>query len=197
MSVPRTLTLRKKSKGYVLVQKPVRELETLRRRKAFELPEFKLNGSRNISVTGKNYEFNTFELLVDANVKDCDEFAVWVCGANSKAADTDAEKMEKTIIRYHAKSKTLSVDRRNSGRVDFHPKFPGVHSAPLELQDGKLKLRILVDTSSVEVFGQDGEVVVTDRIFPSPANRSTGVMTKGGEAEVESLKVYSLRSIWR
>ena len=41
------------------------------------------------------------------------------------------------------------------------------------------KLRVLVDRSSVEVFAQDGRVVLTDRVFPDPASLGTALEADG------------------
>jgi sucrose-6-phosphate hydrolase SacC (GH32 family) len=40
-----------------------------------------------------------------------------------------------------------------SGDVGFHPGFAGVQRAPLVTRLGEVRVRILVDASSVEVFG--------------------------------------------
>jgi fructan beta-fructosidase len=60
------------------------------------------------------------------------------------------------------------VDRRSSGNVAFHPKFGAVHAAPVDTSSGRVRLRVFVDRSSVEVFVNDGEATITDRIFPEP-----------------------------
>ena len=59
------------------------------------------------------------------------------------------------------------VDRRNSGRVDFHNAFAGRHEAPARLIGGQIELQIIVDRSCIEVFINDGEAVISDRIFPT------------------------------
>ncbi|MDI5791089.1 GH32 C-terminal domain-containing protein [Bacillus licheniformis] len=59
----------------------------------------------------------------------------------------------------------MFVDRSQSGNVSFNPNFnTGKHAAPLEPVAGKVKMRIYVDRSSVEVFGNDGRQVITDII---------------------------------
>jgi sucrose-6-phosphate hydrolase SacC (GH32 family) len=44
----------------------------------------------------------------------------------------------------------------------------------------------------VEVFANDGEVTITDRIFPGP--ESLGIEITG---EVRDLRVWPLRSVWQ
>lgn len=79
---------------------------------------------------------------------------------------------EEFIITYDAKSMTLTVDRSKSGLTDFSKDFDVLATAPLH---NKLKsLRLFVDNSSVEVFGNNGEVSLTSLVFPqSKYNRVT------------------------
>lgn len=54
-----------------------------------------------------------------------------------------------------------------------------------------LKLRILVDRSSVEVFAGDGRVVLSSLFFPNSSNKEFKIYAKGGNAKIVSLDVYS------
>lgn len=78
--------------------------------------------------------------------------------------------------------------------MDFHADFPGVQRAPLTARNGKVELRILVDWSSVEVFGGNGQAVITDQIFPSPDSNGIQLFAEGGSARLDSAKVWQLRS---
>ena len=69
-------------------------------------------------------------------------------------------------------------------------------SAPLSPKGGKIKLQILVDRTSIEVFGNDGRVSMASCFLPNPAERSLKIFSTGGEAKIVSLKVYPLRSAW-
>jgi levanase len=59
-----------------------------------------------------------------------------------------------------------------------------------------VRLRILVDWSSVEVFAGHGERVITDQIFPSAASDGLQLFANGGSATLDSLAVIPLRSSW-
>jgi sucrose-6-phosphate hydrolase SacC (GH32 family) len=67
------------------------------------------------------------------------------------------------------------------------------HSLPYA--DGKLRLVILVDRTSVEVFSQDGRVVLSECFLPSPDE--PGISMRGLSAKVDSLECWSLGSCWR
>ena len=49
----------------------------------------------------------------------------------------------------------------------FHEAYPGRHAGPVAWRNGAITLRILFDRSVLEVFANDGETVVTDRVFPT------------------------------
>ena len=62
--------------------------------------------------------------------------------------------------------------------------------------DGKLCFRFLVDRASIETFGAEGLVSITESVLFSPNYRGLDLFVRGGEAKVESLQVRSLNSIW-
>ncbi|MDQ0958484.1 sucrose-6-phosphate hydrolase SacC (GH32 family) [Streptomyces sp. B4I13] len=104
---------------------------------------------------------------------------------------------EETVIGYDTTTQELYVARTRSGAVDFDSTFPGVQTAPLKARNGKVKLRILVDRSSVEVFGCNGEAVITDQIFPAPSSTGVEVFAEGGTTALNHLQAWQLKSIWR
>lgn len=67
------------------------------------------------------------------------------------------------------------------------------NSARLAAVDGRIRLRILVDRSSVELFGNDGEVSFSSCIVPNPENKSLGFHVSGGEARIVSMRIHELR----
>jgi levanbiose-producing levanase len=50
------------------------------------------------------------------------------------------------------------------------------------MKDGKVHLRILLDSSSVEVFTQDGSTVISDIFFPQWGNTGAAAFSAGGTA---------------
>ena len=93
------------------------------------------------------------------------------------------------MIGYDAAAGELYVDRTRSGDVGFSRDFPGVQRAPLAARDGKVHLRILVDWSSVEVFADGGQTVITDQVFPSAASDGVQLFADGGRARIHSIRV--------
>ena len=83
------------------------------------------------------------------------------------------------------------MDRTESGRVDFSADFPAVTSAPASV-DGTITLRLFFDRTSVEAFGNDGEFVMTNLLFPSEPYSGMGFYSDRGAFSVVSLDIYSM-----
>lgn len=102
------------------------------------------------------------------------------------------EKGEKVDMYYDLNRKLFVMDRSESGIVDFSRDFPAVTVAPVNT-DKELTLRLFVDCSSVEAFGEDGKFVMTNLVFPSvPYGKMSFEADKNGYA-VKSLNVYKLQ----
>ncbi len=69
-------------------------------------------------------------------------------------------------------------------------------SAPLAPIAGGIQLRILVDRASIEVFANNGKIVMSYALPLAPNNRSIELFAREGNAKLESLDVWELRSIW-
>ena len=62
--------------------------------------------------------------------------------------------------------------------------------------DGRVRLRILVDRASVEVFANDGEYVLPNCFVPKVEDRSLALFAEGGQARVVGLTIHPVKSIW-
>jgi sucrose-6-phosphate hydrolase SacC (GH32 family) len=104
---------------------------------------------------------------------------------------------EYTLVGFDAAAKQLFVDRTKSGKTDFSERYPSRTVAPLDPGTGPLTLRIFLDRSSIEVFGDDGRVVMTNLVFPKPESTAISVVVEGGEADDFRVHIWNLRSIWK
>jgi len=68
--------------------------------------------------------------------------------------------------------------------------------APLAPEEGTIRLEILVDRTSIEVFGNRGRIYMPVGVIPPDEERSLAVFAKRGTAKVKSLQVYRLKSAW-
>ena len=69
-------------------------------------------------------------------------------------------------------------------------------SAPLPLVDGAIKVQILVDRTSVEIFGNSGAIALPLGVVPPGADVPVSLSAEGDGAAVKTLNVFELASIW-
>ena len=100
---------------------------------------------------------------------------------------------EKVTMVYDASAHTLSFDRREGGVTDFSQDFPVVTVTPTFENDGKISLRIFIDRSSIELFGNDGRFVMTNLVFPQNPYTELTVASQGGKTRLKDLKIYSIK----
>ena len=67
---------------------------------------------------------------------------------------------------------------------------------PLEPINNRIKLHVLVDRATLEVFGNDGKLSMSSCFLQDPDNKSLEIYTVGGNIKVISLDVYELKSAW-
>lgn len=77
------------------------------------------------------------------------------------------EAGEELLIGYDKKMDQFYVDRSKSGNTAFHADFPTRSYAPRFSLSDTIHLTIVMDKSSVEVFGDKGLTVMTAIFFPS------------------------------
>lgn len=186
MTLPREMRLRGMAEGPRLVQRPVRELQWLREHalQAFDVSVEEANARvQAASARGPMLELSAeFEGIARSAV-----FGLEV----HRGGDTV------TRIECDPAAGRLRLDRRRSGETAFHSSFGRMVEAPLRVRDGRVSLHVWCDASSVEVFANDGETVLTALVFPSPEAVEWGLFSTGGAVRVRRLEVWSLRSIWR
>ena len=69
-------------------------------------------------------------------------------------------------------------------------------ATPLPPIDGVVRLRILLDRTSIEVYANDGRVYIPRVVFPERRNRSVSITCTGGTTTATSLRVHELKSSW-
>ncbi len=101
---------------------------------------------------------------------------------------------EATTVGYDASTGEIYLDRSTSGTIP-NGTFASADRACVEPDaDGLIRLRILVDHSSVEVFAEDGTAVLTDTVFPSAGSTGVSLFADGGKATFTSVTVNRMGS---
>jgi sucrose-6-phosphate hydrolase SacC (GH32 family) len=184
-SEPRDLALRVIGNRTELIQTPVRELRTLRTAPAYTVDDDTVTGTR--TLLGRGSRGKALDIVTTFHAGSADRFGLKVFVGNG----------QQTVIGYDTRTQRLYLDRRRSGDVSFHPQFASVSRAPLQLpHSGELTLRVLVDHSSVEVFADQGQRVITDQVFPGASSDRVQLFAEGGSATVRSLRMWPMESIW-
>lgn len=147
MSLPRELSVRDGR----LYQRPVREIETLRRNKT-EYGNLSLSGEVRLQgIQGRRVDM---ELVIRPG----DEKNIYQKFAVRFAQD----QQYRTSLSFRPYESVLKIDRKFSGsrRAIVHQRRSLVNS-----RNGKLKLRIILDSFSAEIFVNDGEQVLSMTMY--------------------------------
>lgn len=182
-TLPREMGLFRAPDGEVYASSaPSPELEALRGKLAAKVKKTTVGRkARSFALPSENG--GVCEILMDIEASKAK--TVNVVFSNSQG--------EKVVMQYDPAA-TLSFDRTQSGITDFSEGFPAVTVTPTHEASGRIALRIFVDRSSMEVFGNDGEFVMTNLVFPRTPYTALSVSAEGGNAKVENLRIYSLKS---
>jgi len=182
MSLPRELGFRATPEGLRLIQQPVRELRRLRGK------QHRFGGGSFTKATNwlatQQFKGELLELEMDF-------------GAAESTGDFGLKILtgagEETTVGCNTAKGRLFIERRHSGKTDFHRKFPGIHEAPLQVSSNAVSLHIFLDTSSIEVFGNADQSVLTDLIFPASGGRSLSLYSDSSQPRLEKLSVWDLK----
>jgi fructan beta-fructosidase len=146
------------------------------------IPTTSFEGRKDLGLTGQQFEV-VFELDLSSSLD-----AGIVVGKGP---------VNETMIGYDKQKKTLYIDRSKSGEISFTKNFGKRYEAPLSLTDNRIKLRVFFDNSIIEVFANDGEMVMTAQIFPLPTDNKVQLYSNGGKSKVNSLEYWAMASIWK
>lgn len=179
-TLARDLTLYKENGDYFLKSAPSPEIESLRGEKV-SVPSFKVSDTYEINSL---LEHNDGAYEIEMTIKNS--------GASKIVFSLLNAKDEKIYMYYNVPQKQFVMDRSESGLTDFSKDFPAVTVAPVGDTD-IIRIRLFIDKSSIEVFGEDGKYVMTNRVFPNAPYDRLQFESVRGNFTVKSLNVYKLK----
>jgi fructan beta-fructosidase len=166
-----------------LISQPIKELESLRGQ-PFVIADHLIKGTvtfPDIKVDG------CFEILLDCVLDTASEFSL----------SLKNEQGEETLVGYDRECCRLFIDRQRSGHTDFSPDFAGHrHTAKWLPQENKLRLHLFVDWSSVELFVDNGRLVMTEQLFPTTPYNQLTFYANSGNVHLTRCQIWQLDSIW-
>jgi fructan beta-fructosidase len=182
MSIPHDLSLKTTSEGLVLNQLPsvfvTRSLHKYATGKVIEKKNININGS------GPKLPGDGNAWWIDA------EFDIRSAKKIGFNVATKAGTDKKVIVGYDAEKQQLFVDCTGSEKNNKSPENL-VLVAPMKAINGIVKVQVLLDRSSLEVFGNDGEEVISTMIYPDKEATGLALFSEGA-AMVKSLKMWNL-----
>jgi fructan beta-fructosidase len=181
-TIPRELQLKTFTEGVRLTQTPIKELESLRGTEK-KVENQVVEGSW--IPTSVQPSKNRYELLVEFENQNAAEFGLQLCVGNN----------QKTTVSYSVKNQALTLDRTNSGLDNVISLFKESNSGPLPYRSKTVRLHIFIDNSSIEVFGNSGETVLSSKIYPDPGSLGIEVFSKQGKVKITSLKMWELATV--
>ncbi|TYO69852.1 beta-fructosidase [Rossellomorea marisflavi] len=186
MSIPREWELKTLADGEVrMVQRPIGELKGIRGNKtSFGVISLSPDSKNPLAgTTGIAYE-------IEADIELLEDDSGFEIGLRESGD-------QETLVGFEGAGQTMYVDRSRSGEVDFSEKFSTRHEAGMDPADRRVKLRIFVDGSSVEVFAGDGEIAFSNLIFPDGASDGMSLTSTIGNIKVHQFDVYPLDTVWK
>jgi len=184
MTIPRNLKLLKVQNDYLLSSVPIKEMELLRE-KSLEFLGDEIIANSGFSKIAP-FSFAPLEIVLNVKWdKQPVKFGIQLKNSIGEIVDVYYEGDEGVFI----------IDRTKLNNISFSKDFAGLHKIPIVSEDG-LKLQILIDESSIEVFGNNGQFVMTELLFPVEKFNEISLYSQGDEIIVDEAKFYRLKSIW-
>ena len=179
-TIARDLTLYRQGGDLLLKSAPSKEIEKARSTKK-SVPQFNVSDSYEIaSLLDGNDGAYEIEMEIKNN------------GAEKIAFTLQNAKGENVMMYYDTATRQFVMDRSNSGETSFSPDFPAMTVAPAADVDD-IRLRLFVDRSSIEAFGDGGKFVMTNIVFPAEPYNKMKFESVRGSFTVKKMNVYKLK----
>jgi len=171
MTFPCELSLKTSGENIFLVRRPVKEIGVLYD-KHYTWAGYNVIPGINDNIL-KKVKSDCVHLSGTFDLKTVDNFGFMI---------RHGKKVPGTEVLYNVKRGTLSC--------------LGV-TVPLMPAGNKLSFEILVDRASIEIFANNGQMVMSFGINAPAENREMVLFSNGGELIIDQLDVYELKSAWR
>lgn len=180
MTVPRTLSLATLAGGNIVTSTPVAEFEQLRQNGV------EINKSVDTTIDLNPDKQSIYDLQLNiTNDETITPFQIILSNAEG----------EQLQINYDPSQNQFVIDRDRSGKNSFSEQFTGLQYGPFPFKGKAMKLRLIVDVSSIELFVNEGQLAMTSIFFPTSPMTTAQLKQQAEENEVSGT-IYSLKGIW-
>jgi sucrose-6-phosphate hydrolase SacC (GH32 family) len=167
---PRELTLKTTMEGIRLYGVPVREIEILHSKKqSWSNMTVKPEDNPLSSLKGELYHIIS-EFVIDKNTAK-------VFGFNLRGFE----------VLYNTRTGMISAHRPTDNVMSEVKLLP---------ERGKIRIEILLDRASVEIYANNGKVPMSFFYIPKDGNKQLSLVCKEGNVLLNSMHVYELISVW-
>ena len=181
MTVARQIELQKVNTSYRLLFQPVKELSNYRSTK-FKKESIVINGDTKI-IDSKAIDLSSTE--INFKISDLNNSG-FTFKLTNKQGDTLA-------FGYNNSDKNFFVDRRKSGKTAFSEKFVNrVSLAKRTSLNPDLTGTIILDKTSIELFFDNGETVMTEIFFPNSPFDKLSIEPKDQEFILGNIEIHKL-----
>lgn len=179
MTIPRELSLFHTPSGFMIKQNPV--IETINLRSTpFSWSPLTIQTNK---IIGDDHIKKEIEIEIDLPTSSTDDFGI-VLSNHIK----DSLK-----IGFNRIKNQFYIDRTHSGITNFSKEFPVMQYAPRLSAENTLKMRLLIDVSSVELFADDGLTTMTSIHFPNENLTKSEIFCRNGNLKLRKAKCWVLR----
>ncbi len=180
MTVPRELKLSHNGKHLILSNYPVKEIDNLRGK-----------------LTSISNQYVTENIVIDNILHDKKgifEVSITIKPEQAKNFGFSISNDNGDVVSYtfNMDLASLLVDRKQSGKVDFHYNFATAPYAPISIQKS-YTVKLLVDRASSEIFINEGETVLTNIHFPTSWYKTLTFFTHDKAWKAENIEIYELK----
>ncbi|WP_163712752.1 glycoside hydrolase family 32 protein [Mangrovibacterium lignilyticum] len=186
MTLPRVLSLAKVNDNYVVKSTPVKEMDLITDRKLpVQNEALEISGERELDLHGINLNQSRLSLEFETSENAPESFGLVF----------ENELGENVKFSYSSVDKQFYFDRNHSGDMGFSDKFAGIDKASYEAYS-QIKLEIFVDAASMEIFVDDGELVMTEIFFSTKPFTKLTVFSNGSPLTLTKSEFVDVNSIW-
>lgn len=180
-TIAREMSLTKEGKTYRLVSKPVKELA---------------------SYHGKKYKKESIKVnekvkLIDAEKIDLTKTVINFSISDFKEAFTfilSNDVGDELSFGFKPDDNTFFIDRTKSGKTDFSEKFADrVTTASRTAMTDEFNASIVLDKTSIELFYDDGQTVMTEIFFPNRPYETLSVSSLENEFIINAIEIHELK----
>jgi len=181
MTVARSLHLKKTEDTYRIFSKPVKELDDY---KDTKIEKSSVVVDKNVSIVDTT-DASLEKAVITFKIPDFEEKDVAFSFSNTVG--------DSIIFGYKAKTHRFYIDRSKAGKIDFNKDFGNhVSTGPRTSKETYLPVTIVLDKTSMEIFYDHGETVMTEIFFFNKPVSNFNALKTNSSYSVEDITINPL-----